>query len=163
MRHVKQNKNECILLAIAQVTGESYANVRQYANKSAQNRIQADYVGVFDKGRPRHAWVDVVSDVVNHFGLRSAPFINTYRRPQPHISRLTQGKIWGIGILFIQFERCQHVVAFDHGTIYDGNQPQAHNAKDYRRILEEIHGECVVYHVVKHIWKKRRIYVPIQS
>lgn len=156
MRHIKQNPNECILVAVAQVTGAEYSIVRQYANKVARNTIQEDYVGIFDKGRPRHAWVAVVSDVVSRFGLRPEPFINTYRGPCPHISHLTQGKIWSIGIVFLQFERCQHVVAFDHGTVYDGNQPQPYNAKDYRRVLEETHGSAVFFHVVRNIYSKRR-------
>lgn len=75
MKHVKQNKNECILASIAVLTGTPYKAVQRYANLAAQNRIQGNDAAIFDKGCAAHRRNDVIKAVTRHFKLKSNTFL----------------------------------------------------------------------------------------
>lgn len=132
MKHVRQNKNECILASVSVITGKPYAVVRRYANLVARNVIQDQYIGIFDKGRPRCAWASVVSDVVSHFGIRPAPFTRDYRGPWVSIGKLTSARLCGRGFLFLRYPESEHVVAFENGIVFDGNQKKELTANEFR-------------------------------
>ena len=59
MKHVKQNKNECILASIAVLTGTPYKAVQRYANLVAQNpwvAIHSEIVATLFEERRNEAY-----------------------------------------------------------------------------------------------------------
>jgi len=131
MKHVKQNKNECILASIAVLTGTPYKAVQRYANLAAQNRIQDNYVAIFDKGCATHRRNDVIKDVTRHFKIKPNTFLVREAKWYP-IKKLTPGRLYGKGFLILRYPESEHATAFENGIVYDGNQKRSLTSKEFR-------------------------------
>ena len=131
MKHVRQNKNECILASIAVLTGTPYKAVQRYANLAAQELIQDNYVAIFDRGCAAHRRNDVIKDVTRHFKIKPNTFLVREAKWTP-LEKLTAGRLDGKGFLILRYPESEHATAFSHGTVYDGNQNKSLTAKEFR-------------------------------
>ena len=130
MKHVKQNKNECILASIAVLTRTPYKAVQRYANLVAQELIQDNYVAIFDKGCATHRRNDVIKNVTRYFKIKPNTFLVREAKWSP-IKNLTPGRLYGKGFLILRYPESEHATAFENGIVFDGNQKKELTANEF--------------------------------
>lgn len=135
MRHVKQNKNECILATISALTDTPYGEIRARANRLARRVGLDSYQAMFDRGRTEADWHPVIETLGKQYRFNYVPLLTPRRNKEWSLVHLTPAKLKRKGFILLRFPNSRHIVAFENGLVYDGNADRPLSTKEYKEFL----------------------------
>lgn len=140
MKHVKQNKNECILATIAALTDKPYGEIRARANRLARRVGLDSYQAMFDPGRTEADWHPVIETLGKQYRFNYVPLLRPRANKERALVHLTPTKIKRKGFILLRFPNSRHIVAFENGLVYDGNAEGPLTPKEYKEFLRKRWG-----------------------
>lgn len=135
MKHVKQNKNECILATISALTNTPYEEIRARANRIARRIGLESYQAIFDRGRTEADWHPVIETLGKQYRFNYVPLLSPRRNKEWSLVHLTPTKLKLKGFILLRFPNSRHIVAFENGLVYDGNADGPLTPKEYKEFL----------------------------
>ena len=135
MRHIKQNKNECILATISALTDTPYGEIRARANRLARRVGLGSYQAMFDRGRTEADWHPVIETLGKQYRFNYVPLLTPRRNREWPLVHLTPTKLKQKGFILLRFPNSRHIVAFENGLVYDGNADGPLTTKAYKEFL----------------------------
>ena len=135
MKHIKQNKNECILATISALTNTPYGEIRARANRIARRIGLDSYQALFDSGRTEADWHPVIETLGKQYRFNYVPLLTPRRNKEWSLVHLTPTKLKRKGFILLRFPNSRHIVAFENGLVYDGNADGPLTPKQYKEFL----------------------------